>query len=97
MQVFVNKEEFQTHIKKDGYALDKIEEKLKVGKDDVLKTECPIVIAGEHMFNSLYFSGKKPVIIYIIRHKQICKNIMKTKVFYLLSPIYQMHLVILFF
>lgn len=47
MQVFVNKEEFQTHIKKDGYALDKIEEKLKVGKDDVLKTECPIVIAGE--------------------------------------------------
>lgn len=45
MQVFVNKEEYQTHIKKDGYALDKIEEKLKVGKDDVLKTECPIVIA----------------------------------------------------
>lgn len=54
MQVFVNKEEFQTHIKKDGYALDKIEEKLKVGKDDVLKTECPIVIAGEHTFNSVY-------------------------------------------
>lgn len=57
------------YIKKDGYVLDKIEEKLKVGKDDIFKIECFIVIVGEYMFNSLYFLGKKFVIIYIIRYK----------------------------
>lgn len=43
------------YIKKDGYVLDKIEEKLKVGKDDVFKIECFIVIVGEYIFNSVYF------------------------------------------
>lgn len=48
MQDFVKKDEFNTHIRKDGYDMDKIEEKLKLGKNDVMKTECPIVIAGEN-------------------------------------------------
>lgn len=47
MQDFVKKDEFNTHIRKDGIDMDKIEEKLKFGKNDVMKTECPIVIAGE--------------------------------------------------
>lgn len=47
MQAFVISEEFQTHIKRDGYNLDNIEERLRLGKNDVIKTECPIVAAGE--------------------------------------------------
>lgn len=47
MQEFVTTEEFRTHIKKDGYNLDRIEEKLWSGKNDLMKTECSIVIAGE--------------------------------------------------
>lgn len=52
MQAFVIIEEFQTHIKKDSYDLDKIEEQLRLRKDDILKTEWPIVIAGEQKFCS---------------------------------------------
>lgn len=48
MQDFVKIDEFNTHFRKDGYGMDKIEEKLKLGKNDVMKTECPIVIAGEN-------------------------------------------------
>lgn len=51
MQEFVIKEEFQTHIKKDGHDLDGIEEKLRFGRNDVMKTECPIVIAGKQSYN----------------------------------------------
>lgn len=47
MQDFVKKDDFNMHIRKDGYNLNKIEEKLKFGKNDVTKTECPIVIAGK--------------------------------------------------
>lgn len=47
MQDFVKKDDCNMHIRKDGYNLNKIEEKLKFGKNDVMKTECPIVIAGE--------------------------------------------------
>lgn len=47
MQDFVKKDEFNTHIRKDGFDMDKIEEELKLLKNDVTKTECPIVIAGE--------------------------------------------------
>lgn len=47
MEEFVIKEEFQTHIKKDGHDLDGINEKLGFGRNDVMKTECPIVIAGK--------------------------------------------------
>lgn len=47
MQDFVKKDDFNMHIRKDGYKLNEIEEKLKYGKNDVMKTECPIVIAGE--------------------------------------------------
>lgn len=48
MQDFVKIDEFNTHFRKDGYGMDKIEEKLMLGKNDVMKTECPIVIAGEN-------------------------------------------------
>lgn len=51
MQAFVISEEFQTHIKRDGYNLDNIEERLRLGKNDVIKTECPIVAAGKHAIN----------------------------------------------
>lgn len=47
MQDFVKKDEFNTHIRKDGFNMDKIEEVLKLLMNDVMKTECPIVIAGE--------------------------------------------------
>lgn len=55
MQAFVIQEKFQTHIKKDGFDLDKIEEQLRLRKDDILKTEWPVVIAGEQIFYSLEF------------------------------------------
>lgn len=35
------------YIRKDGYNLNEIEEKLKFGKNDVVKIECFIVIVGE--------------------------------------------------
>lgn len=47
-------EEFRKHIKKDGYDLDRIEEKLRFGKNDVLKTECPVVITGEEIFIQIF-------------------------------------------
>lgn len=47
MQEFVVKDEFKTHIEKDAFDMDKIEEKLKLRENDVMKTECPIVIAGK--------------------------------------------------
>lgn len=50
MQEFVIKEEFQTHIKKDGHDLEGIEGKLRFRRNDVMKTECPIVIAGEQSY-----------------------------------------------
>lgn len=46
MQEFVVKDEFKTHIEKDAFDMDKIE-KLKLRENDVMKTECPIVIAGK--------------------------------------------------
>lgn len=36
------------YFRKDGYGMDKIEEKLKLGKNDVMKIECFIVIVGEN-------------------------------------------------
>lgn len=54
MQEFVMSEEFQKHIKKDGYDLDRIEEKLRFGKNDVLKTECPVMITGKKFFIQLF-------------------------------------------
>lgn len=47
MQVFCLKEEFRRHVKTDGYDLENIDEKLRIWKEDVVKTECPIVIAGQ--------------------------------------------------
>lgn len=44
---FVAKEDFKTHIKKNAHRMDKIEEQLRLQELDVMKTECPIVIAGE--------------------------------------------------
>lgn len=47
MQVFCLKEEFRRHVKTDGYDLENIDDKLRIWKEDVVKTECPIVIAGQ--------------------------------------------------
>lgn len=48
MQDFVKTEGFRTHIKTERYSLEKIEETLSLRENDIRKTECPIVIAGEH-------------------------------------------------
>uniref|UniRef100_K1QZS5 Dynamin N-terminal domain-containing protein n=1 Tax=Magallana gigas TaxID=29159 RepID=K1QZS5_MAGGI len=63
MQDFVKKDEFNTHIRKDGYDMDKIEEKLKLRKNDVMNTEYPIVIAGETS------AGKSSVVNLILGEK----------------------------
>lgn len=63
MQEFVVKDEFKTHIEKDAFDMDKIEEKLKLRENDVMKTECPIVIAGETS------SGKSSIINLILGEK----------------------------
>lgn len=47
MQEFCLKKEFWRHVKTDGYDLENIDEKLRIWKEDVVKTECPIVIAGQ--------------------------------------------------
>lgn len=47
MQEFCLKEEFRRHVKTDGYDLENIDEKLRIWREDVVKTECPIVIAGQ--------------------------------------------------
>lgn len=46
LQGFAVKEEFRTHIQRDALNMDNIEEKLEQLKVDVMRTECPIVIAG---------------------------------------------------
>lgn len=53
IQKFVDDEQFKTHIKMDAHNMDKIEEQLSLWKKDVLKTECPIVIAGKAEMSSL--------------------------------------------
>lgn len=47
MQELVIKDVFKMHIQNDAFDMDKIEERLKIGENDVMKTECPIVIAGK--------------------------------------------------
>lgn len=47
MQELVIKDVFKMHIQKHAFDMDKIEERLKIGENDVMKTECPIVIAGK--------------------------------------------------
>lgn len=63
MQDFVKEDDFKMHIRKDGYNLNEIEEQLKFGKNDVMKTECPIVIAGETS------AGKSSVVNLILGEK----------------------------
>lgn len=63
MQEFCLKEEFRRHVKTDGYDLENIDEKLRIWKEDVVKTECPIVIAGETS------SGKSSIINLILGEK----------------------------
>lgn len=47
MQEFVAKEEFRTHILPDAANMVGVEDRLEQLKIDVMKTECPIVFAGE--------------------------------------------------
>uniref|UniRef100_A0A8W8P2U5 Dynamin N-terminal domain-containing protein n=1 Tax=Magallana gigas TaxID=29159 RepID=A0A8W8P2U5_MAGGI len=60
LQGFVVKEEFKMHIQRDAFNIDNIEEKLEQLKVDVMRTECPIVIAGETS------SGKSSIINLIL-------------------------------
>lgn len=50
MQDFVVKEEFRTHIQKDCSDLNKIDEKMRLQENDIIRTECPIVFAGDRTF-----------------------------------------------
>lgn len=63
LQDFVVKDEFKTHIQRDAFDMDNIEEKLEQLKVDVMRTECPIVIAGETS------SGKSSIINLILGEK----------------------------
>lgn len=53
MEEFVTTEGFRTHIKNEGCGLEKIEETLRLRRNDFRNTDCPIVIAGEHIFYSI--------------------------------------------
>lgn len=55
MQDFVIRQDFQRHIKDEGYGLATIEGTLSLLKNDISKTECPIVFAGEHTFYFILF------------------------------------------
>lgn len=44
---FVAEEDFKTHIKKDAHGMKEIEKQLRLQELDAIKTDCPIVIAGE--------------------------------------------------
>lgn len=55
---FVVKQEFKTHILEDAFGMDAIEKRLNQQKADVMKTECPIVIAGENI-NSLLLKARR--------------------------------------
>lgn len=50
MQDFVVKEEFRTHIQKDCSDMNKIDEKMRLQENDIIRTECPIVFAGDRTF-----------------------------------------------
>lgn len=50
MQKFVVKEEFRTHIQGDVYDMIKIDEKLRLQENDIMKTESSIVFAGDRTF-----------------------------------------------
>lgn len=43
------------HIQRDAFNIDNIEEKLEQLKVDVMRTECPIVIAGTCKKRSNYY------------------------------------------
>lgn len=60
MQDFVVKEEFRTHIQKDCSDMNKIDEKMRLQENDIMRTECPIVFAGETS------SGKSSIINLIL-------------------------------
>lgn len=50
MQKFVVKEDFRTHIQGDVYDMIKIDEKLRLQENDIMKTESSIVFAGDRTF-----------------------------------------------
>lgn len=59
LQDLVVKKEFKVHIQKDAYKIDNVEETINECNIDVMKTECPIVIAGnKSLYKLLKAAGK---------------------------------------
>lgn len=59
LQDLVVKKEFKVHIQKDAYKIDNVEETINECNIDVMKTECPIVIAGnKSLYKLLEAAGK---------------------------------------
>lgn len=69
LQDFVVKQEFKTHILEDAFGMDDIEKKLKQQKADVMKTECPILIAGKKN-KIIIIESKKTTRIYFVEQKK---------------------------
>lgn len=80
LQDFVVKQEFKTHILEDAFGMDDIEKKLKQQKADVMKTECPILIAGKKNKIIIIESKKmKTTRIYFVEQKNKKKETTKSK------------------
>lgn len=47
VQQIVKRRDFKELIQKDAFQLDDLEEELKLRKEDLMKTECPVVFAGK--------------------------------------------------
>lgn len=62
VQQIVNRRDFKELIQKDAFQLDDLEEELKLRKEDLMKTECPVVFAGETS------SGKSSIINLLLGH-----------------------------
>lgn len=56
IETFVSKENFNNHIRPDGYNMEEIEESLELRKKDLAKTDCSVIVAGETS------SGKSSII-----------------------------------
>lgn len=46
IETFVSKENFNNHIRPDGYNMEEIEESLELRKKDLAKTDCSVIVAG---------------------------------------------------
>lgn len=49
LQALVNRKEFKEHVKRDAFRMDNVEKDLKLRKEDLMKTDCPVVFAGKRL------------------------------------------------